>query len=157
MASWPSHISTHIFQPIGQMNFSRRNNSWPRRRSSSQSSVPVRQREGEISKLRPRFDPSEVLNLDSDQGGDPHDDIVRFVERNDGLAARLRGLLRFILVSKIAVAGGSSRRAPRSSSVRSRLYGGDGRGALLEALSPRKQQIKQPTYGSVCSLRGVAH
>jgi len=45
-------------------------------------------------------------NLDDDQRGDPHDEVVRLEERIEDLAARIESCRKLILVSRIAVAGG---------------------------------------------------
>jgi hypothetical protein len=51
-------------------------------------------------------DPSGALNLDDDQSGDPHDEVVRLEERIEDLAAKIESCRKLIFVSRIAVAGG---------------------------------------------------
>jgi len=45
--------------------------------------------------------------LDDDQSGDPHDEVVRLEERIEELTAKIESCRKLILVSRIAVAGGT--------------------------------------------------
>jgi len=45
--------------------------------------------------------------LDGSQSGDPHDEIVRLEERIEELVEKIESCRKFILMSRIAVAGGS--------------------------------------------------
>jgi hypothetical protein len=47
------------------------------------------------------------LNLDDDQSDDSHDEVVRLEGLIEDLAARIESCRKLILVSRIAVAGGS--------------------------------------------------
>ena len=47
------------------------------------------------------------MTLDDEQGGDRHDQVVHLEERIEELAAKLESCRKLILVSRIAVAGGS--------------------------------------------------
>jgi hypothetical protein len=46
------------------------------------------------------------LTLDDDKNGDPHDEVVRLEERIEDLAEKIESCRKFILASRIAVAGG---------------------------------------------------
>lgn len=45
--------------------------------------------------------------MDDDQSGDPHDEVVRLEERIEELTAKIESCRKLILVSRIAVAGGT--------------------------------------------------
>ena len=44
--------------------------------------------------------------MDDDKNGDPHDEVVRLEERIEDLAEKIESCRKFILASRIAVAGG---------------------------------------------------
>jgi hypothetical protein len=44
--------------------------------------------------------------MDDDQWGDPYDEVVHIEERIEELAAKIESCRKFILASRIAVAGG---------------------------------------------------
>jgi hypothetical protein len=46
------------------------------------------------------------MTLDDDKSGDPHDEVVRLEERIEDLAETIESCRKFILASRIAVAGG---------------------------------------------------
>jgi hypothetical protein len=62
---------------------------------------------GKDIKWRRALISSGALNLDDDQSGDPHDEVVHLEERIEDLAAKIESCRKLILVSRIAVAGGS--------------------------------------------------
>jgi hypothetical protein len=47
-----------------------------------------------------------ALTLDDDKSGDPHDEVVRLEERIEDIAEKIESCRKFILASRIAVAGG---------------------------------------------------
>jgi hypothetical protein len=47
------------------------------------------------------------MTLNCDEGGDPQDEIVRLEERIEALGAQIENCRKFILASRIAVAGGT--------------------------------------------------
>ena len=64
------------------------------------------------------------------ENGDPHEEIVRLEEQIEELAAKIESCRKFILASRIAVAGGGAcfgRDAGRRNQVRSRAHGSGGR------------------------------
>ena len=44
--------------------------------------------------------------MDDDKSGDPHDEVVRLEERIEDIAEKIESCRKFILASRIAVAGG---------------------------------------------------
>jgi hypothetical protein len=48
----------------------------------------------------------EAPNLDDNQRGDPHDEVVRLEEHIEDLAAKIESCRKLILASRIAVVGG---------------------------------------------------